>query len=256
MAAESKQALIKTAHEVDLVANNKVDKYDGGDGSTAFVVATGDVGDDIIKYFGHDDSIITNKQIFDGNGDGIINFGKNGVLDVDRINSRKAGNDQLSLSYGDTKIGALRYLGEMNGQHAYADQQTAMNFVEHFGKGQESSIGDETLSVDGGTILFDNALGLNLGNDMIEGSGTSAKIVTTFALGDHELNSLVSYEERWVAEDGECYTAFSLSAPSGREVNAAGSITFKGEYGGFLSLTEIHQDADGQNFYVYTLVTP
>lgn len=256
MVQESKQALIKTAHQIDIVANNKVDTYYGSDVNTAFVVATGDVGDDIIKYFGRDDSLITNKKIFDGNEDGIIGFGKNGLLDIDRINSRKAGNDQLSLSYGDAKIGALRYLGEMNGQHAYADAQTKMNFVEHFGMGMESVIGDETFSGDRGAILFDNALGLNLGNDMIEEFGTSLKIVTTFALGSKEINSLVSYDDRWVAEDGECYTAFSLSAPNGQDVNAAGSITFKDEYGGFLSLTEVHKDSDGQDFYVYTLVTP
>ncbi|PXA98032.1 hypothetical protein DMC47_10770 [Nostoc sp. 3335mG] len=251
----SKDTLIKSAYKQDVVANNKVDTYYGDDFNTAFVVATGDVGDDIIKYFGRDDSIITNKKIFDGNGDGIINFGKDGVLDIDRINVRKAGNDQLSLSYGDAKIGALRYLGEMNGQHAYADAQTALNFVEHFGPGYESSIGDETFSTEGGSFLFDNMLGLNLGNDMIEGAVTSVNIVTTFALGSEDIYSSVNPSDKWM-KDGEAYTVFSLSAPSGSGGDSVGSITFKGEYGGFLTLREIQQDADGQNFYVYNLVTP
>lgn len=254
MVQESKQALIKTAHQIDIVANNKVDTYYGSDVNTAFVVATGDVGDDIIKYFGRDDSLITNKKIFDGNDDGIIGFGKNGLLDIDRINSRKAGSDQLSLSNGDAKIGALRYLGEMNGQHAYADAQTVMNFVEHFGMGMESVIGDETFSGDRGAILFDNALGLNLGNDMIESGGTT-KIVTTFALGEAKLNTWTASSDSW-QEDGVSYSTFSLSAPAGPGGNTAGSITFKGEDGGYLMLSEIHQDADGQSFYVYNFVAP
>lgn len=257
----SKDTLIKTAYQQDVVANNEKDVYYGDDlgapDNIAFVIANGDVGDDTFKNFGRDDSIITSRKIFDGNNDGIIGFGKNGLLDVDRVSSKKAGNDQLSLSNGDTKIGALRYLGEMNGQHAYADFQTKMNFVEHFGLGMESAIGDDTFSMDYGAILFDNALGLNLGNDVIEGAVTSINIVTTYALGSTEINSSVDYENRWM-KDGEAYTVFSLSAPPGPNGyrDSAGSITFKGEYGGFLTLQEIHQDADGQNFYVYALVTP
>lgn len=92
--------LIKDTEIIDIKANNVVDTYSGSNKRAAFVVANGDVGDDKIIGFGKTDSLITGKKIFDGNEDGLIGFGKNGLLDIYRVDARKAGNDQLSITNG------------------------------------------------------------------------------------------------------------------------------------------------------------
>jgi hypothetical protein len=43
--------------------------------AVAYVFSAGDTGDDRLENFNHNDSIVNYQQIFDGNNDGIINFG-------------------------------------------------------------------------------------------------------------------------------------------------------------------------------------
>src|SRR5688572_2437479 len=70
-------------------------------------LGSGLAGDETIEGFGKNDTIITFKKIFDGNGDGIIDFGPNGILDIDRVSSKNAGADQITVN--GLASGKLRY---------------------------------------------------------------------------------------------------------------------------------------------------
>lgn len=72
-------------------------------------------GFDRITDFGSDDLLLTTRQIRDGNGDGIITFGANGVLNLDS-NSR---GDRIALEGVDPAKG-LVYLGMEDGYYVYA----------------------------------------------------------------------------------------------------------------------------------------
>jgi serralysin len=57
------------------------DQLIGGGGSDAFFFGDGATGADSIADFGQDDLLITSTAIFDRNGDGVIGFGRNKLLD-------------------------------------------------------------------------------------------------------------------------------------------------------------------------------
>ena len=137
-------------------------------------------GDETIEGFGKNDSILNYKQIFDGNGDGIVAFGANGVLDIDRTSSKKAGADQITVN--GLLAGAMRYLGTkggdagtVDGAHVYADASVRLvGFTE-------GTVGNDDFDASGGAMkyFYDTALGLNLGADAISGFGVGDRIITT-----------------------------------------------------------------------------
>lgn len=199
MAFRDNSVLISTASSQTVVANNGDDIYDGAGGATAFVVADGDVGDDLFLNFGTDDSLITGRKIFDGNNDGFIAFGPNGVLDVNRTGrgNANAGNDQFQMTNTNGDILELRYLGEKGGNHVYADSITLRQLFTEFGQSNviEGDVSDDTINAGTGArvILHDNALGLNLGSDTITGFGDDDLFVTTRALFDSDSNETVTF---------------------------------------------------------------
>lgn len=191
--------LIRTANTINVVADGGVaSTYSGTAAADTFVIADGAVGDDLLENFESNDSLITGRRIFDGNNDGFIAFGPNGVLDVDRTSSRNAGEDQLQLVGTAGQLSELRYLGTKGGQHVYADATTRRALIDAVGEGVTVFEGTGTRSSEGnlgtvannaynaatvaGAFLFDNALGLNLGSDTITGFGADDAIVTTSEL--------------------------------------------------------------------------
>ncbi len=134
---------------------------------------TGGSGDDVLEGFDKNDTILNYQKIFDGNGDGIIEFGPNGILDIDRVSAKKAGADQITLVGMESK--ALRYLGSKEGYFVYADASVKLKGFT------EGTVGDD--SFDAGTgakkYFYDTALGLNLGGDTITNFGADDRIVTT-----------------------------------------------------------------------------
>lgn len=200
MAFRDNSALISTAARVDVEADGEAGTFtQAADGATAFVIADGAVGDDTFLGFGNDDSLIAGRRIFDGNGDGFIQFGPNGVLDVDRSSRTNPGEDQLQLvGTGDDAITEIRFLGSKGGQFVYADSSTLRNLAGAFGDTNlqndagnsvvEGTVGDDTINAGDGAkvILQDNALGLNLGGDTITGFGDDDLLVTTAQLFDSE----------------------------------------------------------------------
>lgn len=204
MAFGDNSVLISTATRQDVVANGTSDTYQAADGANAFVIANGNVGDDLFLGWGANDSIINNRQIFDGNGDGFIQFGANGVLDIDRTSRRNAGQDQLQLAGDNANITELRYLGSKNGGFVYADSATLKNLWEPFGRTNviEGTVGDNTFDMSGGAkVLFhDNALGLNLGGDTINNFGDDDLLVTTSMIFDSDSNQTVTFGQNDVLD--------------------------------------------------------
>lgn len=141
---------------------------------------TGQAGDETIEGFGLNDSILNWKKIFDGNNDGIISFGANGTLAIDRTSSTNAGADQITIT--GFPQGALRYLGTkggdsstVDGAHVYA---AASVRLAGFTEGTVGNDSFDALSGDR-TYFYDTALGLNLGADTIRGFGAGDRIATT-----------------------------------------------------------------------------
>lgn len=185
MALGTNDSLITTADSFNVTFNTTNDTYDTldydatGQQAVAFVFGNGITGDDTIQNFGKNDSIINFQKIFDGNNDGIISFGPNGQLDIDRTGAggKNAGEAQITISNGDQSVDALRYLGTKgNGTgHAYADASTRLAGMT------EGTVGNDTFNAGTGakTYLYDTALGLNLGGDTISNFGADDRIVTT-----------------------------------------------------------------------------
>lgn len=191
MALGTNDSLITTADSFNVTFNNINNSYDTldydatGQQAVAFVFGDGITGDDTIENFGKNDSIINFKKIFDGNNDGIISFGPNGQLDIDRTGAgnRNAGEAQITISNGEQNIDALRYLGTKgNGTgHAYADASTRLAGMTEGTVGNDTSATNAAFDAATGakTYLYDTALGLNLGGDTISNFGADDRIVTT-----------------------------------------------------------------------------
>lgn len=265
MAFRSNEVLITTATTVDVTANNTIDFFDGAGGATAFIVADGNVGDDEFVNFGSDDSLITGKRIFDGNGDGFIAFGDNGVLDVDRTrggdSASARGPDQLNLSNGGNELTEIRYLGTKGGNFVYADANTLRDLVATFGDTDvgsdtnagtnvvEGTVDSETIDAGGGAtvILHDNGLGLNLGGDTITGFGDDDLLVTTAELFDSEGDGDIEFFNNFVLDISGA-TGAANSDPS---TGPGGQLDFNAPDLQVLQFLGSSTGSNGQTYYYY-----
>lgn len=206
MAFRDNSTLIRTATVIDVVADGGLSTvYTAQDDTaTAFVVEAGNIGDDQFANFTSNDSIINTVAIFDGNRDGFIQFGGNGVLDIDRSARNNPGNDQVQVTGNNGDITELRYLGAKNGGHVYADSAVLKNLWTPFGRANvlEGDVTNDTFDMGGGAkvLLHDNALGLNLGGDTITNFGNDDLLVTTSALFDRDVNMRVDFGSNQVLD--------------------------------------------------------
>lgn len=242
-------ALLNVDETIRIEVNNVIDTHYGAAGRTAFVVANGDVGDDNIIGFSKIDTLITGKKIFDGNGDGFIGFGKNGLLDIDRVNTRKAGNDQLRITDGEDSIGELRYLGEFGGQHAYASAVELHLFLKDHANGVEGTVQDDVMATKGGALFIDNALGLRIGNDTVTDFDYGSKIVTTHELAD--ANGDGNVDGLRYLGDGTT-AVFDITSTKGEVI---GTLNMTNSHATAISLSDMSQ-IGGVVYYTYTVETP
>lgn len=180
--------LITSANSVDMAANGTADVIVGTSGADAYIVADGAVGDDTIQTFGKNDTLLTTKKIFDSNNDGIISFGSNGVLDVDRTSGFNPGEDQLTLGGLNPEKG-LRYLGTKDGYFVYATATVKP-------KGSiEGTVNDDALvgTANADKFFYDTALGLDLGSDTITNFGHDDRLITTVALYDSNSDGFINF---------------------------------------------------------------
>lgn len=198
MALRANSTLITTASVINVEANGSNDVYvAAADTANAFVIQNGAVGDDTFLGWTSNDSLINTRAIFDGNGDGFIQFGANGVLDIDRTSARNAGEDQIQIAGENSDITELRYLGNKDGGYVYADSATLKNLWTPFGRENvlEGDVTNDTFDMSGGAkvLLHDNALGLNLGGDTINNFGDDDLLVTTSQLFDRDNSGVVTF---------------------------------------------------------------
>lgn len=176
----SNNSLVTTAASTVLVSNGTSDVVIGHDIATAYVVSDGNVGDDTILTFRKNDSLINYRSMGDS-----VDSGENGLIAVDGAE----GGDQLALVAADGGIVNLRYLGSKDGGHAYADASVRL---EGFTEGQ---VTNDTFDASSGsfTFFYDNALGLNLGFDTINGFGADDHIVTTRQIFDNDGDATIGF---------------------------------------------------------------
>ncbi|RSV19214.1 hypothetical protein CA236_03985 [Sphingomonas sp. ABOLG] len=244
--------LISTASDVFVEADNADGSYDGAGGAVAFVVENGLSGDDTFLNFGSDDSLLVGRKIFDGNDDGFIAFGPNGVLDVDRFgggNSR-AGSDQFQLvGEGGDDLTVIRYLGakENSDQHVYADANTLFNLYTQFGAANvlEGDVSDDTIDMSGGArvLLHDNGLGLNLGGDTVTGFGDDDLFVTTSKLWDKTGNGIITFSTNEVLDTS------GATGPDGSDPSTGpgGQVDFNVDALTYLGMNTVN----GVDYYYY-----
>lgn len=205
--------------------------------------AAGGTGDDEITSFAGDDIIVVTEALADRNGDGVIGFGGNGVLDL---------GDESSVRFADG-VTALRFLGEAcEGNFVYADAS-----VRPDGAAEGLVLSNDVLEGDAAdaeaeVFLFDTALDLDLGDDTITNFGSGDVLVTTTQIRDNNNDGIVGFGPNAVLDlpggvggpgdpgmAGEGGTV-TVTGPSGESVEAL-------EYDG--SVTR-----DGVTYYVYSIV--
>lgn len=187
MAFGDNSGLFTTGVRVN-VANNGTNDTTVLDAARAnqLVFTNGAAGDDVFTNFGSNDSVVNYQKIFDGNNDGFIQFGPNGILDIDRTSKKNPGSDQINLV--GLASNELRYLGSKAdamgaNQYVYADSATLRQLHSEFGVSHvtESTVGNDSFDASNGqhVYLFDTALGFNLGGDTITNFGSDDFLVTT-----------------------------------------------------------------------------
>ncbi|TVV73606.1 hypothetical protein FOY91_11895 [Sphingomonas solaris] len=219
----------------DRIIGNQVNNVlTGKAGADTFMFKTlGQTGVDRITDFGRTDTLVTQKAIGDGNGDGIITWTRNAALRLDGSD-----NDRVNL-YGISPSSGLRYLGVVDGEYFYADAR-----VRPIAGGghtvREGSVADDVLtgSGSGGTtktvLFFDTAGAAPTGDDSVSSFGKRDILVTTIKLIDGNGDNIITLGADGVLQLGE----------------GEGTIEFnskpKLEFDGLVSKS-------GTDYYVYSL---
>lgn len=145
--------------------------FSGSSTQEVYVLDIADVtGRTSIKQFGVEDVLLTTEKYHDGNGDGIITFGSDKVLNE---------SDGDTLDLGGTN--AVRYLGQSDGYHIYADAKVKPTTAKEGTSANDVWTGDSNDTVEN-RYFFDNRLDVALGQDTIKKFGGTDSIMTTEAL--------------------------------------------------------------------------
>lgn len=195
-----------------------------------FVDIAATSGQDRITSFGKSDVLLTTAALHDGNGDGLIGFGKNGILDLD---GPGGGSDTIRFESGV----ALRAVGVSNGLFVYADARVRPSGAI------EGTLASETLKGDlagakAETFFFDTALGAGFGNDRINSFGSSDILVTTTKISDANGDGLIKFGGDKILDVGQ--THIDMHNTKGATIT---SLEFDG--------TVQH---NGETYYVYSQV--
>ncbi len=156
--------------------------------NTFFFHTGGTTGKDTITNFEKVDVLVTDHKLFDGNNDGIITFGKNGVLNLDGPDS----GDSVKLM-GINPAKGLRYLGtDDNDCFVYADATVRPKGAVEGTVANDALLGDLP-DVKKQVFFFDTALKIGLGNDTITNFGAKDLLVTTTKILDKNGDGKVDF---------------------------------------------------------------
>ncbi|MEZ0495382.1 hypothetical protein [Sphingomonas sp. IW22] len=235
----SNDKLITTAASVVLVSDSVDGVTVGEDKATAFVVTSGDIGDETILNFRTNDSLINYRLI----STEAVAPGPNGTIAVDAAESPDG--DMLSIVAADgSETLNLRYLGNKDGGFAYADASVRLSgFTEGY-------VTNDTFDAASGstTYFFDNALGLNLGFDTIDNFGSDDMIVTTRRIYDADDSETITFGANKVLD---------LSGEGGPKstdgkLNPGGQIDVNGVSGDVTVLDFLYaREVNGVTYYHY-----
>jgi Ca2+-binding RTX toxin-like protein len=231
-------------------AGNDTVDVSGRPGPTTLHIPGLATGKDVVTGFGKSDILLVDEKIADNNNDGIITFGKNGLLDFD---GPEAGVDTAKFQVGPK---TLRYLGEDDeGHHVYADAATRRSGWK------EGSIRDDTLSGDSSGkkadfFLFDTALDVNWGEDTVRNFTAKDKIVTTTKLFDSDNDGLIVLAAGKLALNGNPF----FDPAHGGDVSADrpfGELTLTGLGGAAVDALQLQSTTvqNGVTYYTYGLAT-
>ncbi|MGN7160512.1 Ig-like domain-containing protein [Sphingomonas sp. SAFR-052] len=148
------------------------------DAADMFVFDIGaDTGQVSLTGFGRNDVLSTTAKLFDSNNDGIVTFGRDGKLGLDG----PQGGDTVDLP-GLERYG-LRYIGEADGLHHYADARVRPLRAKESRTDNETMAGDRT-GRQQDVHFFDTALGLDFGSDRVTRFDSRDLLVTTTRVGN------------------------------------------------------------------------
>lgn len=137
-------------------------------------------GADVIKNFGSNDLLVFTQKLADSNGDGVVTFGKNGILNLGANSTLKVdGLDKGVRLLGQTADGYV--YGSAAVWKAGATLPTATAKTAYASTAANESY-VATNAHD--TFFFDNSAGKKLGTDTITSFGKTDVIVTKVALKD------------------------------------------------------------------------
>lgn len=207
-----------------------------GSADADVILAT--AGDDTIIRFGADDVLAVQGALRDGNGDGVITYGRNGILDV---TGRDGRGDTISFIDGPA---ALRFLGtDGAGKSYYAEADVRPGGAREGAIGNDAFAGDRP-DTKANLFFFDTALDLDWGFDTIRNFGAKDMIVTTSALRDDDGDGVIGFgaDRRLdLVEAGEADGASEV-AITGLNGRAVTKLFFNGSF-----------ETGGVEYFVYGL---
>ncbi len=247
----AKTLMIDNATAIDLFGTHLADTIVAGNGDNMIqgfagndTITTGSGADliifdtqrstgfDRITDFSGRDVIVTNKILRDSNGDGIITFAANRVLNLETN-----GGDKVKLDGIDPAKG-VRYLGERDGAFYYADSSVRPVGIA----GQtviEGTVGDDriTLAGTGKHVVFvDTANAALIGNDNYSNFGSKDILVTTSALQDSDGDRIIGFGSDKILQIDDGSLAFKVGSKAVKALEFDGSTT-----------------NDGVTYFVYSL---
>ncbi|MBI1686417.1 hypothetical protein [Caulobacter hibisci] len=135
---------------------------------------TAKMGSDVIQGFGKNDVLVTTKKLADGNGDGLIAFGSNNVIDL----GYKAGNVKIA------GLASVRALGQTDEGFVYGVASVRPKGAVESKLGVSDTLQGDKADKAVNKFFFDTALDLGLGEDKIVSMGVKDILVTTAKLSD------------------------------------------------------------------------
>ncbi|WP_052134766.1 M10 family metallopeptidase C-terminal domain-containing protein [Sphingomonas sp. 37zxx] len=208
----------------------------GGEGADLFMVdPIGDSGFDTIADFDSRDVLAVTRAINDGNGDGIITFGDDGILNLERRG------DRIAFENFDGDVG-LRFLGTQNGMFYYADASVRPDAK----RGQrviEGTVNDDVLVLNSSMtdiVFIDGANAApGTGKDRVTGFNSNDLIVLTEAINDGNGDGIITTGRDNVFALGNGDTLMI----TGTNNRAIKSIEFDGSF-----------EVNGVTYYVYSAI--
>ena len=215
------EGLGTVGRRTQVAANTRMVATDAAENFLFDVAA--DTGQVLLSGFGRNDILSTTAKLFDSNNDGIVTFGKDRKLGLDG----PVGEDTVDLP-GLDKYG-LRYLGEADGLHHYADARVRPL------RAKESRTGDDTMAGDRSgkqqdVHFFDTALGIDLGTDKVTRFDSRDLFVTTSQLGDTQVGGQVELSDGLISFGADPGTV-RLTGMAGEAINQLvyrGAVTHGG----------------------------